>query len=87
MKIGPCNKRGSFEVHEKFFDGLETLQGVNLFNNMIVLDVRRDVLRQRLEYYAIHPGFRGISVGEIVPKYEAIFTVGEIYPKWVEVKS
>lgn len=87
MKTGDCNKRGFFEVADKFFDGLETLQGINLFHNMIVLDVRRDFLRPCREYYVIHPDFRGISIGEIVPKYQGIFTDGEIYPKWVEVKS
>lgn len=85
MKTGACNKRGYFEVKDRFFDGLCVGDGVNLFSGMVILDMRRDFMQGHREYCAIHADFRPVQPGEITPKYQAVFGAGSTVPKWVEV--
>ena len=85
MNIGPCNKRGIFEVNDQFFNGLCVGDGVNLFSGMVILDMRRDYLQGYREYCAIHADFRPVQIGEITPKYQGVFSTGSTIPKWVEV--
>lgn len=76
------NKIGRFVVAEGFFDRLAAGEGVNLFHNMIVLDVRRDFMSRQVEYIAIHPDFHPLPEGCIVQTYTATFTSGSPYPTW-----
>ena len=76
---------GRFKVGQRFFDGLDTGEGVNIFAGMIVLDVRRSWSEDSIEYLAIHPDFRIVPHGEILPMYEGTFTAGTALPVWHEV--
>jgi hypothetical protein len=80
---------GRFVVDDVFFLGYgrrEPNDGVNLFHNMVVLDVRREFHRATREYIAMHPDFRRVETGEQIPEYVATFEAGEIHPKWTERK-
>ena len=84
-----CRNLGRFKVSEAFFDSIRVAgEGANLFDQMVVLQADRFTLYQHghIEYYAIHPDFRAISEGELVPEYEPTFLRGRATPDWVEVK-
>lgn len=76
---------GRFKVDAFFFAGLETDEGVNLFRDVIVLDVRFDIGTGTREYLAMHRSFRPVPEGEVTPEYNAYFTHDSIFPTWVEI--
>lgn len=81
---------GRFKVHQRFFDRLAPGEGTNLFDGMVVIDIKRDYLTGDAEYIAVHPQFREIAHGEIVPEYIGYFTHEQgstSLPNWVEVKQ
>ena len=82
MKNG--TRIGKFKVSRRFYDGISHGEGVNLFHNMVVLDVRYDLLSAYLEYVAIHPDFEPREDGEELREYGAHFTDKSSIPKWVE---
>ena len=75
---------GRFVVRGKFFKRLEPGDGMNLFSEMLVLDVRRDWVSDSVEYFGMHPQFREIAEGEIVPEYVAHFGPDSALPQWRE---
>jgi hypothetical protein len=80
---------GRFVVHGNFFDRLYPDEGTNLFESMVVLDVKHDWHNNEREYLAVHPAFREVAVGELVPRYHAIFRHehgATSLPEWQEVK-
>lgn len=76
---------GRFRVDKLFFDGLKPCEGINLFHDMVVLRAEEDMCSFATIYVAIHPQFRPIAPGELVPEYEAIFTKDTAYPTWKEI--
>lgn len=75
---------GRFVVRGKFFQRLEPGEGMNLFSEMLVLDVRRDWVSDTVEYFGVHPQFREISEREITPEYVAHFGPDSAFPIWRE---
>ena len=63
----------------------DTLFGINLFHNLIVVHARQLLLEDITEYMAISPMFRAIQMGEILPTYVAEFYPDSPYPTWREV--
>lgn len=80
------NKYGRFTVAHRFYDRLGPDEGVNLFHRMVVLDVKHSFMSHTAEYMAIHPDFRPVSEGEVIPEYVGQFTSDSPYPIWVEVE-
>lgn len=80
-------RRGWFSVDFRFFDRLDVDEGVNLFHRMVVIDVQHKYFDNRVVYHAIHPGFRAVTPGEIIPEYRGVFSPNSIYPTWVEVTT
>jgi hypothetical protein len=75
---------GRFVLHERFFRDLSDFAGVSMFRDMIVLDVRRNFLCATVEYSALHPQFREVREGDVIPEYEAVFEFGKATPTWRE---
>ena len=69
-----------------FFVRMAPLEGVNVFRDMIVLDVEHDWRTGDRWYTAVHPHFRPKGEGEIIPEYQAVFSQGSATPTWVEIK-
>lgn len=78
---------GRFKVSGLFFRKLQPLEGVNLFRDMVVLDVQYDINEDVRSYVAIHPQFDPIKVGEMLPEYVAMFHDGTSTPTWERVAS
>lgn len=85
MKSG--TRIGKFRVSRRFFEGISHDEGVNLFHNMIVLDVRHDITSAYVEYVAIHPDFEPRKDGDVLREYKAHFTERSSTPKWVGNES
>ena len=79
-------KIGRFKVAGLFFRNLAADEGANLFHGMVILDVRH-CWGDEVEYFAMHPDFRLIATGEIVPEYRAIFDSISAVPQWEEVSA
>ena len=77
---------GRFKVSGRFFHWLAPGEGVNLFHNMVVLQCHQSYMTDQREYFAIHPDFRPRKEGEVVPEYNAVFSDGQVFPKWEEIK-
>jgi hypothetical protein len=88
MNYRPAAERqlGRFKVRELFFRYMRPLDGVNLFHNMIVLDVQRDWAKDETTYLAMHPDFRVVEFGEQIPEYIATFDTRSALPTWGEVQ-
>lgn len=77
------NRRlGKFTVSGLFLRGARTGEGVNLFRNMIVLDVQHSFMADHAEYLAWHPAFEPVAEGQMVPEYEAHFDAKSATPIW-----
>lgn len=79
---------GRFKVDSFFFENMRAGEGVNLFHDMIVLDVQRNFNDSSREYIAVHPSFRRVGQGEKIPEYVAIFHYHEgatSLPEWQEL--
>jgi hypothetical protein len=82
-----ASRIGRFRVAALFFVNMAPLQGVNVFKDMIVLDVTHDWATHDRWYTAVHPHFRPKAEGEIIPEYQAVFSPGSVYPFWMEVRE
>ena len=78
---------GRFKVDHHFYDTLDVEEGVNLFDRMVVLDVVHDHVSGVANYTAIHPSYRELPYGEIIPMYVPKFHLGCIAPEWIETKE
>lgn len=78
---------GRFKVDAFFFAGLNTDEGVNLFRDMVVLEVNFSWNSGAREYVALHRQFDVVPMGEVVPEYTAIFHRGTSTPTWVRKET
>lgn len=60
-----CDRKFLFEAHR---------DGINLFDQVIVLDQTVDVYRDRITFTGLHHAFREAEPGELVPTYRAIIS-------------
>lgn len=79
------SRRGRFFVDALFFAGLDANEGINLFDRMVVIDVRHTSSWDKREYVALHEQFRPVPAGDITPEYTAVFSRETSLPTWVEV--
>lgn len=75
---------GRFKVDAFFFFRRAPEEGLNLFDRMVVLDIRHDYLTGMREYVATHPDFEPRVEGALVPEYKAVFSTESSIPKWVK---
>ena len=76
---------GCFMVADKLLHAaIDTGNGANLFAGCVPLDIRRDWVQGRTEFFVWHPDFRIIDDGEITPTYRAVFHDGQTSPTWEE---
>lgn len=79
---------GTFTVSDKLLHAaIDSGHGANLFAGSVPLDVRRDFIAQRTEFFVWNPAFRPITEGEVAPEYRAVFRDGETMPTWEEVRD
>jgi len=76
---------GRFKVAGQFFHDLDVLEGMNLFNNMVVLRAAPLVATDHVEYVAVHMQFDEVPEGSEIPEYCATFNNSEIFPHWVRL--
>lgn len=58
-------------------DGLQAL-----FDDMVILEARRQMHRDVTEYIAFHPSFPVLEEGVEIPEYIATFAPGSVTPTW-----
>lgn len=76
---------GRFKVSLEFMTGATIGEGQNLFKDMIIFDVNRNMFSDKVEYLAYHPSFEMIEQGDIYPEYRAVFDKVSPYPKWEKI--
>lgn len=84
------SRYGTFEIDSHFWRHIDItdgrVDGSNLFDGMVVVDVETLWNRDAKRYKAIHAQFREVKAGELLPEYRAIFDKGATVPRWEEVK-
>jgi len=74
---------GRFKVYRRLLE--DAPNGANLFHRMVVLQATPNFATEEIEYYAAHPDFRVLMLGETIPEYVAFFSAESIYPRWKEL--
>ncbi len=74
---------GRFEVSEKLiWDIINGKGNTQLFEGMIPVDVKRDMMRSKVEYICSGPMFDEVPEGQIIPMYRPVFDDGKSVPRW-----
>jgi hypothetical protein len=79
---------GLITIHNRLLrDAIDSGDGANLFIGAVPLDVQRDFISDTTTFLLWHPRFRVLPLGEITPRYEAVFDKDSVIPRWVECST
>lgn len=66
------NRKGKLEISvDCIYQAPEAVQAI--LSNAIIVRAEMDFLTDKVQYQLMHPQFREINKGEIIPRYEAIY--------------
>lgn len=79
------NQKGYIHVSGVFLDQA-IREEVNIFDRMIVVEARYDMMSDVWVFGGYHPAFRDLEQGCIAPSYTGVFVTGRNVPHWQESK-
>lgn len=74
---------GRFTVSDKLlWDIAAGKCGTTIFHGMVPLDVNKDFMQMRTEFFCAGPMFDEVPEGQCIPEYKPIWQSGKTLPEW-----